>query len=324
MIRVAMVAVALALVGCYTPPREPEPDRLQIEALLPTPLLAPARAACTARLLREEAAAAVPRQRLVDRMDYAGFPRMVPHERPDWATPEYQASYDAAEDAARALTRSRAARSAGARVLALEQSGVDYAELTLAHERAFAAAALEHEGARRSAEKTLRAMALSQPDLEALYQEQFRARYRGEQCSGATAIPHLAQANPGRMPLLPTPLLDPARATCVAASLAARAASQWRLVYAHEIGDSAAPALPTGPVPGTAWTDWRAARAFADLAALHADAFALGVAPGEDKPRQQGEARLRRAARAHPELEALYQRAFDPAYRAGACPRPGD
>ncbi len=319
MTRVAFVAALLALAGCYSPPPgEPEPGKLRVEALLPTPLLDAPRAACTARAIREDATAQVPRQDAASRLDYAGLPHRMPNEQPSWATPEYQASYDAAVEAARDLTVQRAALDAAARVSAQPQSAADYAELALAHDRAFAAAAQGKDGRRRSAEKTLRRMAFSQPDLEALYQSEFQTRYRSGRC-GAAATPHLAPAaDAARAPLLPTPLLDGARATCAAAGLSERATAEWRFAYAREMGKPVD--LPAGPpATGLAWTDWRAARDFAGLATLHTSAFALGSGNPDDGARRDAEKRLRRAAHQHPDLETLYQRAFDEAYRAGRC-----
>ena len=319
MIRTVSVAAMLALVACYAPPGEPDPAKLRVEALLPTPFLDAPRAACTARILQADAASAAPRVAHGDRVDYM-YRLITPTERPfAWDTPGYQASYDAAEEAARALTVARAAQGAAARVSEHAQSAVDYAELALAHERAFRAAAEGKERARRGAEQILRRMTTSQPDLEALYQQRFEARYRTGGCSGPTPSPRTRLDAARAMPLLPTPLLDAARSTCAAATVAARAAG-WREVYLREIGELAdLPATPPGPVAGFAWTDWRAARAFAELAALHTSAFALFTTTGQDDARRAGEARLRRASREHPDLEALYQRAFDEAYRAGGC-----
>ncbi len=148
--REAFVPILLTLVGCYSPPPgEPEPGKLRVEALLPTPLLDGSRAACIARAIHDDAVSQVPRQDAASRTDYAGLPRRVPNEQPSWNTGDYQASYDAAQAAARDLTVDRAALDAAARVSAQPQSAADYAELTLAHERAFAAAAEGKDGRRR-------------------------------------------------------------------------------------------------------------------------------------------------------------------------------
>ncbi len=314
--RESLLLVLVALAGCYAPPPgEPEPAKLRVDALLPTPLLAPARAACTASALYQDAAAPVARQDAQERVDYATLWHRVPDGRPAWATASYEAAYDAAESAARALTVDRAALDAAARVSAQPQSAADYAELALAHHRAFTAAAEGKDRGRRGAETTLRRMAASQPDLEALYQSEFQTRYRSGNCGGAA--PHLARTAQV-LPLLPTPLVQSSRAACAAAVLSERAFGEWRFVYARQIGKPID--LPAGPpASGIAWTDWRAARDFADLAALHTGAFALASAPAADKERRHAEDRVRKDARAHPELEALYQQAFDREYRTGAC-----
>ncbi len=317
--RAAFLAAVLAFVGCYPPPGGPEPVKLRIDPLLPTPLLDGARAACTARALYQDAAAPVAQQDRETRTDYARLWEKVPAGRPAWATDSYQAAYDAAQDAARDLTVDRAALDAAARVSAQPQSAADYAEIALAHERAFAAAAAGKDRSRRRAAETLRRMAASQPDLEALYQSEFQTRYRSGTCGGAAPAAHLTSAPTAQaLPLLSTPLVRPSRAACASAALSERAAGEWRFVYARQIGKPID--LPAGPpATGIAWTDWRPARDFADLAALHTAAFALGTAPATDRERRRAENRVRKSARAHPDLETLYQQAFDREYRSGAC-----
>jgi len=327
MMRRAWLAVALALAACYPPTAEPEPDRIVLEALLPTPLLDANTAACTAQLIAADMAAASSRlERATSRPAgyYAGYSRYR-----YWWSEDYDASYDAAQAAARATDARAAALRAAARVSAHPESAADYAELALAHAAAFAAADQWKDHARRSAETTLREMSRSQPDLEALYQQEFERRYGNEGCPGARPAqqPAGGERTPGvpvlgqqLLPLLPSPLLDRARASCAADIVSQRAATQWRLAWARQVGEDSV-AVPGAPGAPGQWADWRAARAFADLAALHAGLFALDAAPGENGARGGLESRLRRMARQDPGLEKAYQDAFAPAYSGPACVR---
>ncbi|HEX9107992.1 MAG TPA: hypothetical protein VF832_12205, partial [Longimicrobiales bacterium] len=96
----------------------------------------------------------------------------------------------------------------------------------------------------------------------------------------------------------------------------------WRLVWARQVGADSALAAPPPPLPQAGpLGDWRAARALADLSALHAGIFALEAAPSEGAALDQLESRLRKMARQNPGLENAYQDAFAPAYSDPACAR---
>ncbi|HEX9106834.1 MAG TPA: hypothetical protein VF832_06395, partial [Longimicrobiales bacterium] len=134
----AWLAVVLALAACYPPPTPPEPGRIVLEPLLPTPLLDAGTAACTAGRVAADAGAAARRlDRSAPRSEgyYAGYSRYR-----YWWSEDYEASYDAAREAARATDARAAALKAAGRVSAHPQSAADYAELAMAHATAFAAA----------------------------------------------------------------------------------------------------------------------------------------------------------------------------------------
>lgn len=176
----SLAAVALTLFGvaCAPPqPEEPAPYRVQIDALLPTPELDAVRADCIAARIAEAANAGgerTPAHRARVRPDpLAGAPEALANTLFSWAP--------------NPSDRIEAARTAVGRIRGDWYVAADYSELAEMHARAFRLAAegiRPSDRARRDAEGVLRVMTGSQPDLEALYQQAFEARYRGEEsCS---------------------------------------------------------------------------------------------------------------------------------------------
>jgi hypothetical protein len=172
-------ALSLLVLACAPPPPgQPVPERLHIDALVPSTALDAARASCvSARLAAASDAGGLrapkARRARVQPDPLAAAPGALGENLVSWN--------------GEPVTRAAAARGAVDRIRSDWYAAADYSELADMHARAFALAAEGTPLADRHLRETLELlgrMASSQPDLEALYQQAFEAMYaNGESCA---------------------------------------------------------------------------------------------------------------------------------------------